>query len=463
MAPAHYSLRRTGIAVVAALLFLAHPPALRAQAKPANRFTGEWSGPIVTDALRGVVTHTIEGSAPRLIIATTVTARERTLRGHADSVSVRGDTLRFGVTIDGARLRWVAIASHDKLAGTIRVSQGAELAASGVWEATRIDKTAAVVPAQKDAQSVFDAAWTTIDRGYGNFADTRIDWGAVRQYFRPRAAAAPNDSALFSVLAEMLGVLNDTHVTLRNDTTRFSAGTRSAAPAGDVSIDVIAQRYAKGEMHVSLAGTVRFGWLADSVGYLFLSEFGPTRAVAAVLDSAFAAFAGNHGLIIDIRDNRGGNDVTGQRLLGHIADRRRLYMMTSARALSNHDSFLPPRPFYLEPADGTAFPERVVVLTNRRTVSAGENFLLGVRELPHASIVGEVSAGAFSDVTRESLPNGWTLGYPMNHTLDARGHSWERVGLPPDYRRTNARSDVAAGKDAVLEFALALLGAQRTR
>ncbi len=448
---------------VAAVITLLYGSDVHAQVNSPERFAGEWSGTLVTDALRGVVQHTITGSIPRLTIATTVTARARTLRGQGDSVTVRGDTLRFGVTIDGARLRWVAIARRDTLAGTIRVTQGTALAASGVWEAARIRGKGAIAPVDSSALSVFDATWSAIDRGYGNFAESRLDWMTVRRVFRPRAASAPNDSALFAVLADMLGVLNDAHVTLRHETLRFSGGGRPLTPTGDFSIDVIAQRYVGREMHTALSGTIRYGWLADSIGYLYLSEFGPTRDVSAVLDSAFAEFTESHGLVIDIRDNRGGNDVTGQRLLNLIADERRLYMTTSARALSDHGSFLPPHPFYLAPADDRPFRTPVAVLTNRRTVSAGENFLLGVRTLPHASIVGDVTAGAFADVTRETLPNGWILGYPINHVLDARGRSGEGVGLSPDYRRTNAPAEILMGKDAVLEFALALLAAQRAR
>lgn len=444
--------------ILALGLLLCDASHAEAQSPNPTRFTGEWTGTLVTDALRGSVTHTITGRTLRLSISTAVTARDRTLQGTGDSITVRGDTLRFGVTIDGNRLLWVAVLKQGMLTGSIKVHNGAELAASGVWEAVRKAPGAAASAEPVTPALVFAAAWGAIDRGYANFPAKRIDWAAVRALFASRAAIASSDSVLFGVLSDMLGLLNDTHVTLRKDSTwRSSSGSRAPTSMKDFSVDLIARRYAKQEMHTAMLGTIRFGWLADSIGYLYLSEFGRPREVESVLDSVFAQFRGAAGLVIDIRDNRGGNDVTGQKLLNRIADKRRLYLSTKARALSAHSSFLAPHAFYLDPAEVTPFRGPVIVLTNRRTVSAGENFLLGIRELPHVSIVGDVTTGGFSDVTRETLPNGWILGYPMNHVVDANGRSWEGVGVPPDYRRVNSPADVLAGKDAMLEFGMSLL------
>jgi C-terminal processing protease CtpA/Prc len=83
--------------------------------------------------------------------------------------------------------------------------------------------------------------------------------------------------------------------------------------------------------------------------------------------------------------------------------------------------------------------------------------VLGVRELPHVIVVGDVTPGAFSDVAHERLPNGWTLNYPMNVMVDVRQRCWEGVGLAPDFAVVNDPAEVRAGRDRVLEIARMLL------
>ena len=113
-----------------------------------------------------------------------------------------------------------------------------------------------------------------------------------------------------------------------------------------------------------------------------------------------------------------------------------------------------PRSFYYEPKGAWQYTRPVLVLTSRRTVSAGENFLLGMRLLPHVTLVGDVTSGAFADVGHFKLANGWEVSFPYNQFLDSRGFSWEGVGLAPDIRVVPSRSDIAAGRDPVLDVAL---------
>ena len=203
--------------------------------------------------------------------------------------------------------------------------------------------------------------------------------------------------------------------------------------------------------------------LADSIGYIYLSEFGINnpRPTIAALDSALAYFDGARAMILDIRDNRGGSDLTGQLILNRFADARRHYMSMKARALASHESFLPPVEWYMQPAtDARRFTGPVAVLTNRRSISAADNFILGARLLPQVTIVGDVTAGAFADVNRETLPNGWKLDFPLNTTVDARGTCWEGAGLPPDVWIVNEPAAVAAGSDRVLTLARGLLAAK---
>ena len=56
---------------------------------------------------------------------------------------------------------------------------------------------------------VFDAFWDIIDRHYANFdlsgePPGSIDWKAIRESHRPRAATAKNEQELFDLLHELV-------------------------------------------------------------------------------------------------------------------------------------------------------------------------------------------------------------------------------------------------------------------
>ena len=58
----------------------------------------------------------------------------------------------------------------------------------------------------------FDAFWSTFDRDYSYFDYKQVDWNALRDEFRPRAAAATSMDELVSILKAMVGPLRDVHV-----------------------------------------------------------------------------------------------------------------------------------------------------------------------------------------------------------------------------------------------------------
>lgn len=59
---------------------------------------------------------------------------------------------------------------------------------------------------------VFDRAWRIVDTHYWDRARTGAAWAAARDRFRPRALAAPDRRAFYTLLGEMLAALGDSHV-----------------------------------------------------------------------------------------------------------------------------------------------------------------------------------------------------------------------------------------------------------
>ena len=153
----------------------------------------------------------------------------------------------------------------------------------------------------------FDSAWRRIRDTHYDTAMRGIDWNAVRDTLRPRAARAATLGELRSVLGQMLERLGESHYGLlpqervdafdpatlsADEDTSAATGGPGAAPAasgpGDVGIDlrivdraVVVTRVEPGSP-AALAG-VRTGWAVDSVG----------RFTAAMAASQLASVTGD--------------------------------------------------------------------------------------------------------------------------------------------------------------------------
>lgn len=315
-----------------------------------------------------------------------------------------------------------------------------------------------------DPEAEFDAFWSLFDERYALFEVKRVDWDAVYAVYGPRVTPETTRAELFALFEEVADLLNDVHVTVEDTRTgRFArSGARGlgAGPfdAGTLSLDLIATRYADGGLTEWASGAVRYGTMKNgTVGYLHLGMFRYPYTTTAALDVAIAAFKGTDAVIVDVRQNGGGSDEVARTVAGRFADERRLYMTVAQRS-PGADALDDPVPWYVEPTGPAQYGGPVVLLTNDRTISAAETFVLAMRTLPQVLVIGETTAGVMADTYPIPAGDGWLFGVPVNAMRDAQGMSWEGIGLPPDIWVSNTPAEVAAGTDRALEAALDFAG-----
>ena len=323
--------------------------------------------------------------------------------------------------------------------------------------------------ALSEPESVFEALWKTFDSRYAIFLPKRVDWDALYKVYRPKVTPGTTDDELFEILSNMLGHLNDNHVRLMTaDRSKvFGAGLLNRLYADRFSSRDEATRfmrerpvdesYIKGGYQLRLDGRFAFGRVADDIGYFHFSSFGDAVASSKVVDEIVAAFKDAKAVIIDVRRNGGGDDRVGKAIADRFADEKRLYMTTQVRNGAKHDDFSDTLRWYVEPGGPAQFTKPVILLTDRFSISAAENFALAMRVLPHATIVGDFTSGCFADVTGGALPNGWRFSVSYKLFVDQDGFCWEGIGVPPDLMVVNSKEDLAKRKDRVLEFAVDLV------
>ena len=100
----------------------------------------------------------------------------------------------------------------------------------------------------------------------------------------------------------------------------------------------------------------------------------------------------------------------------------------------------------------------IVVLTNRSTFSAANNFASIMKNLPGVTIVGSVTGGGSGVPFSSELPCGWSIRFSSCSMLDALGESTEAGIAPTEGCAVDLDpTDALNGRDTMLEKAISIL------
>ncbi|ADB38128.1 S41 family peptidase [Spirosoma linguale] len=307
--------------------------------------------------------------------------------------------------------------------------------------------------------SNFEHLWQEYDRLYGPMDAKKIDWKQVYTQFRPQVSNQMTDAELYAVMTNMLDVLDDNHVYLRPvASTRlpwYTGGILGRTPVRDYDETVV-----KNYLTESRTITHEFdcGKLPGNVGYILQKGFeNDYSTYEKTMDSVLTYMNDTRGLIIDLRNNGGGEDRVAQYIANRFASQRSLSFTARLRNGPNYSDLGPALRFYTEPAGRFQYLKPVVVLTNRSSFSSAETFLLAMLQNKQVVQVGDVTGGALSDAISRELPNGWLFRVSIADVRDASGRNLEGLGIEPTYRVNNQPDELKAGQDKALQKAISLL------
>jgi C-terminal processing protease CtpA/Prc len=116
----------------------------------------------------------------------------------------------------------------------------------------------------------------------------------------------------------------------------------------------------------------------------------------------------------------------------------------------------------LPPGEGKPlYRGRVVMLIDARTLSQAEHTGLFFEAACDVVFVGSPSAGSNGDVTNLTLPGGLTVSFTGQGVRHPDGRPLQRVGLTPHIAAVPTLAGLRAGRDEVLERALAFIATGR--
>ncbi|HZQ90358.1 MAG TPA: S41 family peptidase [Terriglobales bacterium] len=307
-----------------------------------------------------------------------------------------------------------------------------------------------------DFAGQFDALWSTFNQNYSYFDYKHIDWDAARATFRARAQAARTEDQLVAVVKDMLGTLHDQHVTLIDPT---GATVRTFVPSQPVNFDtsVFNSQYAeRASFTPGPGGRFGFGFF-NGVGYIQISSWNTTTVHIEDLDAAMENFRNTAALIVDVRNNGGGDDQLAYQFAGRFADATRTTEFVQFRNGPLHSDFTALQSRTIAPRGAFQFTRPVVLLIGRGCASSNESFIAAMRELPNVTVMGDTSAGASGNPGTFQLGGGWS--YTVSRWIDytAEKQVIEDQGIAPAIQVAASAADFAAGRDPVLDAAIARL------
>lgn len=310
------------------------------------------------------------------------------------------------------------------------------------------DGLAVTDPRPTSPTAIFDQVWADFDQYYAFFPSDGLDWDQARAQYRPQAAAARTDQELAAVIGRMLIELHDQHVTLYTPFGTY-ADTLSLRPPRLSNIIVA---YYVGTL-ITPGGHMAYGHIGSDVGYVRIPSFQGSDW-ADEIDEPLVRLPGRRGMIIDIRENGGGNDVTARQIAGRFLGADRLARYLRYRNGPGHSDFSDYIEDHAGPAGASTFQGNVVVLTDHRSFSAAESFVLFLQGAPRVTIVGDSTGGASGRPIARELPNGWTYRLSSWQEFTPRKVSYERVGLAPDSLVLADTAALHRGFDRQLEAAI---------
>ena len=178
--------------------------------------------------------------------------------------------------------------------------------------------------------------------------------------------------------------------------------------------------------------------LPGNVGYLKFDFFGDPGICGPTAAAAMNFLAGARALIVDLRENGGGDPAMVAYVSSYLFATR-----THLNDLWNRETGRSEEYWTRDDVPGRRFggEKPVYVLTSARTFSGAEEFAYNLKSLKRATIVGETTGGGAHPVSGRRIDENFTIGVPFARAINpVTKTNWEGTGVEPDVKVPAAES-----------------------
>ena len=305
--------------------------------------------------------------------------------------------------------------------------------------------------ASENPQENFEYLWKQCDTKYSYFELKGVDWEQIHSEYAAKISEGMSNDELFNVLGSMLVELKDDHTNLIS---KFNISIFGTQYLGQDNFDwrIITNNYI--HKHHYTTGPFQHDFLLNTnneIGYVRFSAFTGT-VDDDNLDFVLNKYKDTKGLILDLRENGGGAVTDLFSILGRFVEETTTVYHSRIKTGEGHNDFSDPEAAIVEPSDNIRYTNKVMVLTDRGTFSAGSFFSLATKALPNMVLLGDTTGGGLGLPNGGQLPNGWTYRFSITQALDANLSNAYEMGVPPDITVQFDWSNL--DKDEIIEQAI---------
>jgi C-terminal processing protease CtpA/Prc len=298
----------------------------------------------------------------------------------------------------------------------------------------------------------FESLWKIIDSKYCYLDYKNINWDSIHTVYQKTVSDTTEQITFFDTMAAMLAELKDGHVNLYSSFDRSRYWKWYTDYRSNFSTSLIYKERYLGDNYRIAGGLLYEKIDNDSIGYVYYGSFSSGFSDSN-MRYVMTYFKNCKGLIIDVRNNGGGSLDYSKQLASYFFKEETVTGYIRHKTGNGHSDFSD----YVEiktPAHKTIQWQRpVIVLSNRMSYSATNDFVNRMKQAPNATIIGDKTGGGGGLPFSSELPNGWMVRFSASPMYNSNKQNTE-WGIDPDINDSIKSADELKGIDTIIEKAI---------
>ncbi len=188
--------------------------------------------------------------------------------------------------------------------------------------------------------------------------------------------------------------------------------------------------------------------LADNIGYVRFDIF--SDKLSDKLKTAISDLKDTKGLIIDLRNNGGGEKDFTEKLAGWLVDKKTSLGKTKLRGKE-------PKEVFVGDKSSQIYASPIVILIDQDSASGSEFLTISLQEAGRAKVVGSTSCGCLLGIAGAKEIKDGELEISQIGFISAKNFRVEATGITPDLTVKPEIKDFRENYDRTLEEAIKLL------
>lgn len=307
------------------------------------------------------------------------------------------------------------------------------------------------IPSNQNPIDLYNEFWHHVNDNYIYFDEKEVDWNEVYNTYSSTLNINTSGEELLEVMENSLLVLRDGHNLIRTPFRQSKIYNFKEGYEIHFSPELVESNYVDGEL--SLSNSFKYGNIDDETIYIQIPKMEYFYSLRKLIRQLINDKTKN--LILDVRNNGGGNSNPVPELLGDFVKEKTLLGSYIEKSGPRREDETTPIPIYAIPSEDYHFDIQVFILINRGGFSA-TSYLAGMcNQLSNFTLVGQVTGGGGGGNAGFELSNGWALAISVSDFIDVNGETIEN-GVKPHVEVENSASDILNGRDIMLEKVLEL-------